>query len=340
MEFRSTENVSVYVLNETEGLNYLLNCENSSWNRSTFTHHLAKCWLNTSYIFDDNLTYQHFKNDWGVENITTITEQPDGSNKTVYSVSFYFLVVNEYSNTTQFSLKWNTPNLVVEGLNETFENLVFIVLFIVGFSLLIRNKAERKRTYTNFGLGLIMGGVAPLLWRIYQYWRASDARVSWYNLFSFQEMPTNILGFAGNVLSFVSFICLGAALLFMSYTLERDIQKRKIPILTYLLVIMEVAIIGFALLLKVTLAVQGVFVIIIYAWIGVLVLVGANIAVAYIRLAAVSTGAVRRKAVIIVISVLGTYLSIVLREYLRPLFVPNLMACMFALIMYKALTMT
>jgi hypothetical protein len=327
-EFVSTDVMSIYIVNETEAIKGL----NASWSLISFTPKLVVANI-TSHSWPE-ITYQLVTETWQVENYTTIAS----NNETSYVAVFYLVIMNEADGFTQYSVKWATANIVVASLNDMFENLIFIVLFICGIALLIRNRAEPKRTYLNYGLGLIAGGVATFVWKAFYYWRSSDPLVIWNQYFSYPEMP-NVLGFSSNALAFVSFICLGLSLVFMSNTVEKDIQQRKIPFFTYLLLLSELAIVVFAFLLKASIALQDVFTVIMYVFIGAFIVVAANLLFTYIKLAVQTTGDVKRKAILIMISLALTVGGLVLREFLRPVFIPNMMGTVFTLVFYKAITM-
>jgi hypothetical protein len=326
-EFISTNLTSIYIVNETEAIKGL----NASWSLTAFTPKLVVA--NVSSHSWPELTYQVATGTWHVENYTTISSK----NETTYIAVFYIVIMNEADGFTQYSVKWATTNVVVASLNDMFENLIYMMLFICGSALLIRNRAERKRTQFNYGLGLIAGGVATFVWKAFYYWRDSDPLVNWNQYFSYPEMP-NVLGFSSNTLAFVSFVCLGLSLGFMSNTVEKDIQNKKIPVFTYFLVLTELAIVIFAFLLKISIILQGTFTVIMYVFIGAFIAVAINLLITYIKLVS-QTGNLKRKALLIMISLSLTVGGVILREFLRPVFVPNMMATVFTLVLYKAITM-
>jgi hypothetical protein len=326
-DYLSTNLTSIYIVNETEAVKGL----NMNWSLTTFTPKLVIDNV-TSHSWPE-ITYQVVTETWRVENDTTVTS----SGETVYNAVLYIVIMNEVDGYTQFSVKWETANVLVASLNDMFENLIYIVLFICGTALLIRYHAERKRAYLNYGLGLIAGGVATFVWKAFYYWRGSDPFVNWNKTFLYPEMP-NVLGFTGNVLSFVSFVSLGLSLMFMSNTVEKDIQNKKIPFFTYFLLLLELAVIVFAFLLKLSIELQSTFTVIMYAFIGAFLAVAANLVFTYIKLAVQTTGIVKRKAILIILSLGLTIGGVVLREFLRPVFIPNMMGTVFTLVFYKAIT--
>jgi len=344
MEFRSTQKVSVYVLNETEMIKGL----NSNWSLSQFTPKNSSellTWINTTYILETDLSYQHFKNDWGLENDTTL----DKNGNPVYGISFYIVIINEYGGYTEYSLKWQTPNVVIEALGTFFSTFIYVVLFGLGILLLLRGRNENKNPerkgvaskYNNYGYGLICGGIATCSWQVFQWWRAADPEVTWSGTLSFTSMPMWVLGGAlsQNLLTFVSLACIGGSLSFMSNTIERDIQKKKIPYLTYALWIAELAIIAFAFLVTMAPDLIIVFGVIIYAWVVALVLVGVNIFITYLKVCIQTTGILRKKSIIIIVSLLLTFGGMILRAYIKPDLLANAIGAIFALCLYKGLTM-
>ncbi|NMC08027.1 MAG: hypothetical protein GYA24_22675 [Candidatus Lokiarchaeota archaeon] len=330
-EFVSTGNVSIYIMNETEAINGL----NAGWTPGSFIpkNPVVDLINITSHSWPE-ITYQLVTGTWLVENITTITSDDETS----YVAVFYIVIMNEADGYTRYSVKWATANIIVASLNDMFENLIFIVLFICGFALILQYRADRKRTYLNYGLGLIAGGVATVVWKAYYYWRGSDPFVTWNKTFSYPEMP-DVLGFTSNVLAFVSFVSLGLSLMFISNTVEKDIQNRKIPFFTYFLLLSELAVITFAFLLKISIELQGTFTVIMYVFIGAFIAVAGNLLFTYIKLAVQTTGIVKRKAIIIIVSLGLTVVGLVLREFLRPVFIPNMMGTVFTLVFYRAITM-
>ncbi len=342
MEIRSTEKVSVYVLNETEMIKGL----NSNWNMSQVTPKVSSqlsTWINTTYILETNLTYQHFKNDWGIENDTTL----DKENNPVYTVGFYILIVNEYGNYTQYYLKWQTPNLVIEGLGAFFSNFVYVILFGLAFMLLYRAWKEHKNPdrkglaskYRNYGVSMVCGGIVTLTWQLFSWWRDSNPAVDWSGALKFAAMPTWVLGGAlsQNLLTFVTILCIGGSLSVISNTIERDIQKKKIPYFTLALWIAELTIITFAFLVTWTPDLINAFGVVVYVWVGALALVGANMFVTYLKLCIQTSGHLRKKSLLVMISLLLTFTGLILRAWMHPEFLANAMGTIFAMCLYKGL---
>ncbi|MEX2680944.1 MAG: hypothetical protein Q6373_005045 [Candidatus Sigynarchaeota archaeon] len=340
MVIRSTQKVSVYAVNETEMVKGL----NSNWNSSQFVP--KKTWAHQTSIIETNLTYQHFKMDWGMENFTTV----DKEGKPLYTMVFYIVIVNELDSLTQYSFKWRTGNPVVDAMETVFFNLVYMMFFIFGFMLLYKAMKERKNpdrqgkahSYMNYAWGLIAGGIGMFAWQFSAFWSALDPAFDWSGIMAFNAMPTWVLGgiLTTNVLTFLTFICLGSSLMFMSNTIEKDIQNKKIPYLTFFLLITEVLIIVFAFVLLVAPGLKDVLGVIIYVWVVALGLVGVNIVLTYIKVARQSTGILRKKAIIILVSLLVTFMSILLlRNFFNPQFLANSLASFFVIGIYYGLTM-
>jgi hypothetical protein len=327
-EFVSSNVASIYIVNETEAIKGL----DATWNLTAFTPKLV-IGNTTSHSWPE-ITYQLVTETWHVENYTTTTS----TNEPSYVVVFYIVIMNEADVLNRYSVRWATPNPVVASLNDMFENLIFVVLFACGIALVIRYRAERKRMHLSYGLGLIAGGIAAFAWKAFYYWRVSDPFANWiHDYFSYPEMP-NVLGFTQNVLAFVSFACLGLSVVFISLTVEKDIQHKKVPFFTYLLVITELTMIGFAFLLKISVELQDAFVVILYVFVGVFIVVAANILFTYIKLSVQTTGSLKRKAILVTISLTLAVVGMVLREFIRPVFIPNMMATVFALVFYRSIT--
>jgi len=340
MVIRSTQKVSVYVVNETEMIKGL----DSNWSLSQFVP--KKGWINQTSIIETNLTYLRIKNDWDIENFTTI----DKEGKPLYNVVFYIVIVNEQDSLTQYSFKWKTTNPVVDAMESVFFNLVYMMFFLLGAALLYkalkaRQNPDRKviaHSYMNYAWGLIAGGIGMFAWQFTAFWSALDPTFDWSGIMAFNAMPTWVLGgvLTSNVLTFLTLVCMGASLMFMSNTIEKDIQNKKVPYLTFFLLITEALIIAFAFVLLVAPALSDVLGVIVYVWVVALALVGVNIVATYIKLARASTGMLRKKSLVLLISLLVTFMSILLlRNFVNPQFIANSLASFFVIGIYVGLTM-
>ncbi len=340
MVIRSTQHISIYAVNETEMIKGL----NSSWSLSQFLP--KKSWINQTSILEPNITYQHIKRDWGVENFTMI----DKDGKPVYNVVFYIVIMNEENTLTQYSFKWKTGNPVVDAMEMVFFNLVYMMFFLLGFALLYKAIKARKNpdrkviahSYMNYAWGLIAGGIGTFAWQFTSFWSALDPAFDWSGITAYKAMPAWVLGgvLSTNVLTFLTLICLGGSLFFMNNTIEKDIQNRKVPYLTYFLLVTELAIIAFAFVLPIAPDLKDVLGVIVYVWVVALALVGVNIVATYIKLARQSTGMLRKKSLILVISLLVTFMSILLlRNFVNPQFIANSLASFFVIGIYSGLIM-
>jgi hypothetical protein len=144
-------------------------------------------------------------------------------------------------------------------------------------------------------------------------------------------MPS-FLPFSAQTLSFVTFTALGFSLVFMSWTVEKNVQNRKVPYLTYFLLANQGALI-------VGIFVPALLYVVIFTWIASLALVAVNIAFAYIKATAASTGQLRKKSLFILFGLLFTFTFIILRDYVRPNFVGNFVVICFMIFLYKGLKM-
>jgi magnesium-transporting ATPase (P-type) len=175
---------------------------------------------------------------------------------------------------------------------------------------------------------------------------ASAPQDFYQNFFGYSLFPSWVLGgVASNILAFVTFACIGGSLIFMSNTLERDIQQRKVPFFTYFLLATEIAIIAFGAGTAVALntsafsIVQTLLGVIVYVWVVSLVLVALNIVIAYIKVAAQATGSLRSRAVLLLVSLLVVFVVLVLREFINPPFLPDGIGILFAFGLYKGVLM-
>ncbi|HME53889.1 MAG TPA: hypothetical protein VKM55_16810 [Candidatus Lokiarchaeia archaeon] len=345
MEILTSAKVAVYVLNQTE----MTKGVNSSWDMSKLKPKVStelNTWINVTHIIESNLTYQHFQNDWGIENFSTTSSTYHG---TVYNLIFYIVIVNENSNYTEYSFRWQTPNSTLDTLGTVFSSVVYMVLIAVGFVLLIRSRKEQKQpdrkviahVYRNFAYGLIAGGIATFVWQLWGWLWASYPILNWINALSFSLIPPWVLGgvLSQNILTFMTLVCLGASIAFMSNSIEKDIQNRKVPFLTYIMLIAEMLIITLAIVIVYVPLLTVAFGIIIYAWVGSMLLIAANIIITYIKVIVQSTGMLRKKTLIVMISVLLIFVGLIVRGFIRPDFIANAIAACSTLVFYKGITM-
>jgi hypothetical protein len=317
--FESEANCSILIVNATQRTDYLVG--------SNITPKMR--WDNITTL-DLKILYSTFE-EMGLEyvNIT----QDDGTIERV--IRLFFIIENEVDESNTFSFRIEDRNELREFMDLAFEQLIYITFFLLGFRLIYHSfeakknqEAVKSKIMVNYGLGLIMGGLATLGWEFYHWYRKLNPSDSWEKIFVIEDFPIDLI--SGTYFTWGTFLCLGFSIMFMSLTVERDVQQRKMPYLTYFLILMQ------------SLILLGLFVLVILpyvliVWIAVLVLTVINIGVAYLKIIFASTGSVRKKATIILIGIVLTFAVIGLRDFILPNFVPNALGCIFAVVMYKGI---
>jgi hypothetical protein len=337
LEFLSSDKTSLYIFNETE---YAVAIQ-TGWNWGTLVP--KKAWTNITEL-NIQLSYKLLHEEWGVEN-KTVEDTKTGDK--MGSVTLWVVVVNEMDTATSISLKWQTRSTIINNLDITFEMLLPIVFFYLAVLLLIQRKKEtqnnesmKAQIYLNYGLGLLIGGVAATIWVVYRTLRLENPMVTWSEALNFSEMP--IEGITANLLFLITLVCLGGSVVFISNTVERNIQRKQKPHFTYLLILMEFLIIGVTSLLKMygnSTALDGVFIMTFWIWIVIFLLTGINVLLTYLKLVIQTTGIIRRKSGIIFIGALFTFVLIGLRDFIHPQFIASLLGAVFAIVLYKGIIM-
>ncbi len=153
-------------------------------------------------------------------------------------------------------------------------------------------KLSKAKIYRNYASGLLFGGLGIGIWAIYHNIYDSDPYVWWSNALTIPNLPTTFI--SNNLLILISFFCLGGSIVFISNTVERDIQQKRHPYFTELLILMEFLLLGFGGLLKVSSSqiIQVGFPIAFFGWIGVIVINFLNLIFTYGKAISQSSGMV------------------------------------------------
>jgi hypothetical protein len=137
--------------------------------------------------------------------------------------------------------------------------------------------------------------------------------------------------FTDIILSFATFVSLGFSIMFMSNTVERKVQNKKIPIFTYILLVAE-------LLMLAGLLVPEMLLIVTYPWIAALLLAAFNVLATYIKVARITTGALKRQAISVLLYLTALYLSMaLLRVLINPELFANALSSIFVIGLYNSL---
>ena len=245
MKFLSSDKTSVYIFNETE---YAIAIQ-TGWDWDNLVP--KKSWTNITEL-TVQLSYDLIHENWGVEN-KTVEDTKTGEK--MGSVTLWVVVVNEMDSATKISLKWLTRSTIITNLDITFEIVLPIVFFYLTALILIHRKKEmlnnepmKAQVYLNYELGLLIGGVAATIWVVYRTIRSENPTIWWSEALDFAELP--IEGISTSLLILITLVCLGGSVVFISNTVERNIQRKQKPTFTYLLIVMEILILGFTTILK------------------------------------------------------------------------------------------
>lgn len=324
ISFASEKKCSLFILNETEMLNFV----------AALPFVAKKTWANITSV-DMVLTYQVLTEEFGVE---TYLYSKAGA-KPARFAAMYFAVRNEVNSTTYFSLRVGYKSELLNFLNQLFGIVISFAFIFFGARLLLDareagkgGKPSKKHMYNNYSIAYFFGGLTTLLWELYRWYQRLDPTETWIRPFRFEQMPVEQIPiFSENIFSFVTFVSLGFSIMFMSNTVERVVQNKKVPILTYILLVAE-------LLMVACIFLPGMILFVVYPWIGAIALVSFNILATYIKVARMTTGNLRQQAISILLSLTALYLSISLvRVLVQPEFVGNAMSTIFAIWLYSSI---
>jgi hypothetical protein len=324
ISFASERNCSLFILNETEMLKFV----------AALPFVAKKTWANTTSV-EMVLTYQVLTADFGVE---TYLYNKTGA-KSARLAAMYFAVRNEVNSTNYFSLRVSYKSELVNFLNELFGIVITFTFIFFGVRLLLdarqaekESKPSKKHMYKNYSIAYFFGGLTTLVWELYRWYQRLDPTETWIQPFKFEQMPVEQIPiFSENIFSFVTFVSLGFSIMFMSNTVERVVQNKKVPIFTYILLVAE-------LLMVACLILPGMILFIVYPWIGAIALAAFNILATYIKVAHMTTGNLRRQAISILLCLTALYLSISLvRVLVQPELVGNALSTIFAIGLYSSI---
>jgi hypothetical protein len=324
ISFASERACSLFILNESEMLHYV--------NGMPFV--AKRTWANITTV-DEELTYQKLVGEYGIE---TYEFNKAGDRVTKYA-AMYFAVQNEVNNTNRFSLRVGYKNEFVIFVEDFFRIVITFVFFYFGMKLLLDARQARKENqlskthmYKNYGIGFFFGGITTLVWEIYHWYARLDATESWIQPLKFDAMP-DIPIFSKNLLSFVTFMSLGFSIMFMSNTVEKMVQNKKIPIFTYILLAMELLMIG-------CIFIPQILLFVFYPWVIALILDAANVLITYLKVAHITSGGLKKQAISIFLYLLLLYVSISLvRTLVVPEFAGNILSSFFVVGLYNSLRM-
>ncbi len=319
----SENNVSVYLFNETELSKYLAGDEFVS----------KKVWINITKV-DQKITYQYLINEYNLDTFIHTNEEGEKEKK-AYA---YVIIDNEINGLNQYSLRIQYENRLNEFLENFFRIAIVLAFSYCSYRFLRRSKIEKEENeeikahiLMNYGLGLTAGALATLVWEIFHWYRIMSPRDNWENVFEFKDMPIEI--FSANYLSFLTMLCLGLAIMFLSNTVERDVQNKKIPYFTYFLMSMEA-------LLFLGIFVPVILVVVIYIWIISLALSGINIIASYVKVVKHVTGVVKKNVLKLAIGLTLTYTILPMRIFISPEYVANLIVLISLYVMYDGISAT
>ncbi len=328
ISFVSENLSSLFILNETQMLRFV----------NGTSHTAKKTWANITSV-EEELTYQKLVGEWGIESYLFNKTAQDPEAKPYRYAAMYFVVLNEANATNSFGLRVGYKNEFLIFLEDLFRVVVTFVFFLFGAKLLLDARQARKEKqvskthmYKNYGIGLFFGGLTTFIWEVYHWYARLDPAETWLQPLVFNDMP-DVPIFSKNILSFVTFMALGFSIMFMSNTVEKMVQNKKIPIFTYILLVMELLMIGCIFF-------PSVFIYVFYPWVIALGLDAANVLITYLRVAHMTTGDLKKQAMSIMFYLLFLYLCISLvRTLVVPEWVGNILSSFFIIGLYKNLTM-
>jgi len=205
----------------------------------------------------------------------------------------------------------------------------------LGFQLIIDGLKEKKdeedlqaSIYIKYGFGFLMGSLATASWEVYNWYKVYHPREDLNPSLAFKDMPFEAI--AGNLLTFLTFLCLGLSILFISWTVERDVQQKKIPYLTIALIVAEV-------FMAIGIVVISILPVVIVLWLIAMILSLINVLGAYLKIILNTQGQIRKKVSFIFIGLLGTFGCIGLRDFFEVNFMFNFAGAIFILVLYRGI---
>ncbi|MEX2684827.1 MAG: hypothetical protein Q6373_024855 [Candidatus Sigynarchaeota archaeon] len=324
ISFTSEKKCSLFIMNKTQMLAFV---ENG-------TLDAKQSWPNiTSY--QEILHYKTLTEEYKVE--TYLFNKTGG--KPTWFAAMYFVVRNEVNSTNYFSLRVCYRNQFMTFLEDFFRIVVSFIFLYFGIKLfgdarqaLKENQPSKRHIYNNYGISFLFGTLTTAVWEVYHWYARLEPSESWLQPLSFSQMPDFPI-FSANILSFVSFASLGFSVIFMSNTVEKIVQNRKVPLFTYILFAMEALVIA-------CIFVPAILLYVFYVWLGTLLLASINVLATYIKVARITSGDLKKQAILITVCLLTLYLSISLvRTLVVPEFVANILSTIFIFGLYNSLRM-
>nr|MDO8108702.1 hypothetical protein [Candidatus Sigynarchaeota archaeon] len=322
ISFIAEKNCSLFLLNETEMLHFV-------GGQPFISKHI---WANITLV-ELAISYQLLTVDYEVE---TYLFNKTGE-KPAQIATMYFAVRNEVNDTNYISLRVGYKNELLAFIDDFFRVVVFFTFFYFGMKLLFdarqarkENQASKTHMFKNYGIGFLFGGFTTGIWEVYHWYTRLDPSEVWIQPLAFEQMP-DVPIFSKNLLSFVTFVALGFSILFMSNTVEKMVQGKKIPFFTYILLVAELLVIS-------CIFIPVILLYVVYIWIGTLALAAVNVIITYIKVSRITTGQLKKQALSILISLIVMYLSISLvRIYVQPEFIGNISCTIFTICLYSSL---
>ncbi len=324
ISFISEKPCSLYILNETAMRNFT----------AGLPFVPKKVWPNiTSY--QEDLHYQTLTEVYGVD---TYLYNKTGEKPRMLA-AMYFAVINEVDEANYFSLRVGYRNQLAIFIDDLFRIVVSFIFFYFGVRLLRdarqamkEGQASKRHIYNNYGIAFFFGGLTTSVWEVFHWYTRIDPSSSWLNPLNYEQMP-DLPIFSKNILSFVTFVALGFSIIFMSNTVEKMVQNKRVPIFTYILLAVEVLMVGCIFMPEILFYVFWV-------WVAALVLAAANIILTYGKVARITSGDLKRQAISIMLFLLTLYVSISLvRTLVQPELLGNILSTILIIGLYNSLKM-
>lgn len=237
-------------------------------------------------------------------------------------MSFHVVIENNNSVLTArvaVRLGYRTLERTMEDISIFVKFFAIVMFFATAVLLFKRWKEEIKlgndikgKVLRDFGIGYMFAGINFFLGEFRVYWER-EIGVPPANLF---RVNLNIPNFPIDYFDEYIFIILVFAALtfvFLGYTVEKNVRHRKIPFVTYNLIISALGSLGIFLFQELA------FVFFLY-FIGSLLLAIVQIAIIYGQVIAQNTGSIRRDATFVLLGIVVPATSFILR-----LFIPQLL---------------
>jgi hypothetical protein len=326
IDFKAEGPLSLYLVNETEMASFI-----------TVGNFVAKySEVNTTSV-KKQVSFENLKSDYGFEPYLKedLLDDKGEKNQDLEIIKVYIIIINEATEPYKYILRYDYTNYYTDFADQFFAHLIFICFFAVGLKMVHDGiKAKEINVYEaymmkGYGFGFVLGGLATCAWKFYDYYLETNPAEEWEKVFIL-DIGSEVFG--SNLLSFVTFFCLGFSILFISLTVERTVQKKPIPYYTYSLIVAET-------LFIVAMAVPTIALYIIYVWIAILVVAGINCVFTYVKLILSTTGILRKKALWVFLGIFLTFATLALRNFVLPNTPINVLAIVFIFVSYHGVKM-